>query len=80
MTPEQSHRRGPQGTNNLPPLPSANTAKDEGEMRYSQLGEEQDHKYCTDANRKELLSQKLERLRALKDEIAKDEWMFEGGK
>lgn len=50
------------------------------EMRYSQLVEEQDHKYCTDANRKDLLQQKLERLRALKDEIAKDEWMFDSKK
>mmetsp|Transcript_37918 Transcript_37918/g.68281 ORF Transcript_37918/g.68281 Transcript_37918/m.68281 type:complete len:81 (-) Transcript_37918:395-637(-) len=80
MTSDQAHRRGQQGTNNLPPLPSANTAKDEGEMRYGQLGEEQDHKFCTEANRKELLSQKLERLRALKDEIAKDEWMFDSKK
>ena len=47
------------------------------ELRYSQLVEEQDHKFCTDANRKDLLTEKLERLRALKDEIAKDEWMFE---
>lgn len=47
-------------------------------MRYAQLVEEQDHKYCTDANRKELLAEKLGRLRALKDEIAKNEWMFEG--
>ncbi len=49
-------------------------------MRYGQLGEEQDHKFCTEVNRKELLSQKLERLRALKDEIAKDEWMFDSKK
>lgn len=49
-------------------------------MRYAQLVEEQDHKFCTEANRKELLSQKLERLRALKDEIAKDEWMFDSKK
>ena len=48
------------------------------DMRYAQLVEEQDHKYCTDANRKELLAEKLGRLRALKDEIAKNEWMFEG--
>ena len=50
------------------------------EIRYGQLGEEQDHKFCTDANRKDLLSQKLERLRALKDDIVKDEWMFESNK
>jgi len=46
-------------------------------MRYTQLVDERDHKYCTESNRKDLLQQKLERLRALKDEIAKDEWMFE---
>eukprot|EP00585_Thalassiosira_rotula_P010772 CAMPEP_0196134656 /NCGR_PEP_ID=MMETSP0910-20130528/3507_1 /TAXON_ID=49265 /ORGANISM="Thalassiosira rotula, Strain GSO102" /LENGTH=80 /DNA_ID=CAMNT_0041394631 /DNA_START=140 /DNA_END=379 /DNA_ORIENTATION=+ len=80
MVSEQAHRREQHGVNNLPPLPSANTAKDEGEMRYGQLGEEQDHKFCTELNRKELLSQKLERLRALTDEIAKDEWMFESKK
>ncbi|KAL7524531.1 hypothetical protein ACHAWF_000991 [Thalassiosira exigua] len=70
-------QRRQQGGASLPPHPSDNTAKDEGDMRYAQLLEEQDHKYCTEANKKELLSQKLERLRALKDEIAKDEWMFE---
>ena len=42
------------------------------------ISREQDHKFCTDANRKELLAEKLDRLRALKDEIAKNEWMFEG--
>ena len=47
------------------------------EIRYSQLVEEQDHKFCTASSRKDLLAQKLDRLRALKDEIAKDEWMFE---
>lgn len=47
------------------------------EMRYLNLVEEQEHKFCTASNRKELLTQKLDRLRALKDEIAKDEWMFE---
>ena len=47
------------------------------EMRYSQLVEEQEHKLCTASNRMELQTQKLDRLRALKDEIAKDEWMFE---
>jgi hypothetical protein len=47
------------------------------EIRYSQLVEEQDHKFCTGSSRKDLLAQKLDRLRALKDDIAKDEWMFE---
>ena len=46
-------------------------------MRYSQLMEEKNHKDVTDSNKKELLQKKLERLRALKDEIAQDEWMFE---
>jgi hypothetical protein len=50
------------------------------EIRYSQLVEEQDHKVCTASSRKDLLAQKLDRLRALKDEIAKDEWMFEATK
>ena len=46
-------------------------------MRYSQLMEEKNHKDIIDSNKKELLQKKLERLRALKDEIAQDEWMFE---
>ena len=46
-------------------------------MRYSQLMEEKNHKDVTDSNKKELLQKKLERLRALKDELAQDEWMFE---
>ena len=47
------------------------------DIRYSQLEDEQDHKELTETNKKELLQQKLDRLRSLKDEIAKDEWMFE---
>jgi len=46
-------------------------------MRYSQLVEEQEHKFSTTTNQKELLTQKLHRLRLLKDEIARDDWMFE---
>ena len=46
-------------------------------MRFSQLEEEKNHKNVTDSHKKELLQKKLERLRALKDEIAQDEWMFE---
>jgi hypothetical protein len=57
--------------------PSLNLSLAVTEMRYAQLIEEQKHKFCTASNRKELLMQKLDRLRALKDEIAKDEWMFE---
>lgn len=48
------------------------------EMRYSQLVEEQEHKFSTATNQKELLTQTLHRLRLLKDEIARDDWMFEG--
>jgi hypothetical protein len=48
------------------------------EMRYSQLVEEQEHKFSTATNQKELLTKTLHRLRLLKDEIARDDWMFEG--
>jgi len=47
------------------------------EMRYSQLVEEQEHKFSTTTNQKELLTQKLHRLRLLKDEIVRDDWMFD---
>ena len=47
------------------------------DMRFSQLEEEKNHKNVTDSHKNELLQKKLERLRALKDEIAQDEWMFE---
>ena len=47
-------------------------------MKYSQLVEEQEHKFSTATNQKELLTQTLHRLRLLKDEIARDDWMFEG--
>jgi hypothetical protein len=61
-----------------PPLsPSLRLSYAVSEIRYSQIVEEQEHKLCTASNRIELQTQKLDRLRALKDEIAKDEWMFE---
>jgi hypothetical protein len=47
------------------------------EIRFSQLADERNHKVCTDANKKELLQSKLNRLRMLKDDIAKDAWMFD---
>lgn len=59
----------------LAPLPS-NTASDEGELRFSQILDERDHKRCADGNKHALLAEKLDRLRALKEEIAKDDWMF----
>ena len=46
-------------------------------MRSTQLNEEKTHQGITETNKKELLQQKLDRLRSLKDEIAKDEWMFQ---
>ena len=48
------------------------------DARYAQLAAEKEHKELADDQRRELLRQKLERLRALKDELAADEWMFEG--
>ena len=47
------------------------------EMRFSQLADERTHKICTEANKKELLVTKLNRLRMLSEDIAKDAWMFE---
>lgn len=47
------------------------------EIRFNQLLDEQDHNRCKDGNKAALLTEKLERLRALKDELAKDNWMFE---
>ena len=47
------------------------------EMRFNQLLDDQDHKRCKEGNKKALLAEKLERLRALKDEIAKDSWKFD---
>ena len=47
------------------------------EIRFNQLLDEQDHNRCKDGNKAALLAEKLERLRALKDELAKDNWMFE---
>ncbi|KAL9182290.1 hypothetical protein ACHAXT_012942 [Thalassiosira profunda] len=61
----------------LPPPPSS-AAKAEGDARYAQLAAEKEHKELADDQRRELLRQKLERLRALKDELAADDWMFEG--
>ena len=47
------------------------------EMRFSQLADERTHKVCTEANKKELLVTKLNRLRMLREDIVKDAWMFE---
>lgn len=47
------------------------------EIRFNQLLDEQDHNRCKEGNKNALLAEKLERLRALKDELAKDNWMFE---
>lgn len=47
------------------------------EMRFNQLLDEQDHSRCKEGNKKALLAEKLERLRALRDELAKDDWMFD---
>jgi len=47
------------------------------DIRFSQLADERNHKVCTEANKKELLQSKLNRLRMLKDDIAKDAWMFD---
>ena len=46
------------------------------EMRFAQLLDEQDHKRCTEGNKNALLAEKLDRLRALKDVVAKEDWMF----
>jgi hypothetical protein len=46
-------------------------------MRFNQLLDEQDHSRCKEGNKKALLAEKLERLRALRDELAKDDWMFD---
>ncbi|KAL7495269.1 hypothetical protein ACHAWT_005164 [Skeletonema menzelii] len=56
---------------------SVASTNDEGEMRMNQLLDEQDHNRCKEGNKNALLAEKLERLRALKDELAKDNWMFE---
>eukprot|EP00984_Skeletonema_dohrnii_P024329 scaffold13439_cov105-Skeletonema_dohrnii-CCMP3373.AAC.6 len=56
---------------------SSASANDEGEIRFNQLLDEQDHNRCKEGNKNALLAEKLERLRALKDELAKDNWMFE---
>lgn len=59
----------------LPPLPST-TASDEGEARYSQLLDEKDHMRCTEGNKAALLAEKLDKLRALKDDLIEDDWKF----
>ena len=46
-------------------------------MRFNQLLDDQDHKRCKEGNKKALLAEKLERLRSLKDELAKDDWKFD---
>lgn len=46
-------------------------------MRFNQLLDEQDHNRCKEGNKKALLAEKLERLRALKAELARDDWMFD---
>lgn len=46
------------------------------EQRLAQFLDEDDHKKCVEGNKQALQADKLERLRALKDEIAKEEWMF----
>ncbi|KAK1738754.1 hypothetical protein QTG54_010784 [Skeletonema marinoi] len=56
---------------------SSASANDEGEIRFNQLLDEQDHNRCKEGNKNALLAEKLERLRALRDELAKDNWMFE---
>jgi hypothetical protein len=38
--------------------------------------DEDDHQKCVDGNKAALLAEKLERLRALKYDIAKENWMF----
>jgi len=53
------------------------TAELYAEIRFNQLLDEQDHNRCKEGNKNALLAEKLERLRALKDELAKDNWMFE---
>eukprot|EP00577_Skeletonema_sp_RCC1716_P028558 CAMPEP_0113398728 /NCGR_PEP_ID=MMETSP0013_2-20120614/15133_1 /TAXON_ID=2843 ORGANISM="Skeletonema costatum, Strain 1716" /NCGR_SAMPLE_ID=MMETSP0013_2 /ASSEMBLY_ACC=CAM_ASM_000158 /LENGTH=61 /DNA_ID=CAMNT_0000283527 /DNA_START=14 /DNA_END=196 /DNA_ORIENTATION=- /assembly_acc=CAM_ASM_000158 len=53
---------------------SSASANDEGEIRFNQLLDEQDHNRCKEGNKNALLAEKLERLRALKDELAKDNW------
>ena len=49
-------------------------------MRLNLLLDEQDHKRCKEGNKNALLAEKLDRLRALKDELAKDNWMFDSTK
>ena len=46
------------------------------ETRLAQFLDGDDHIKCVQANKQALLSEKLERLRALKDEITKENWMF----
>jgi hypothetical protein len=46
------------------------------EARLAQFLDEDDHKKCVKGNKQALQSEKLERLRALKDDIARSNWMF----
>eukprot|EP00569_Conticribra_weissflogii_P020135 CAMPEP_0171432788 /NCGR_PEP_ID=MMETSP0881-20121228/8107_1 /TAXON_ID=67004 /ORGANISM="Thalassiosira weissflogii, Strain CCMP1336" /LENGTH=76 /DNA_ID=CAMNT_0011953281 /DNA_START=137 /DNA_END=367 /DNA_ORIENTATION=+ len=55
------------------------TASEEGAIRFSRIFDEQDHKRCTEGNKAALMVEKLERLRALKEEIARDDWMYTSG-
>jgi hypothetical protein len=44
--------------------------------RMSQLFDEQDHKRCSEGNRKALLAEKLEQLRGLVKVLEADEWKY----
>lgn len=63
------------------PSPPANTMAEirmqqETRKRMAQLFDENDHKRCSDGNRKALLAEKLEQLRGLVKEFDLDDWKY----
>lgn len=47
------------------------------ETRLALFLDEDDHQKCVEGNKAALLAEKLERLRSLKYDIAKEDWMFD---
>ncbi|KAL7475144.1 hypothetical protein ACHAW6_001070 [Cyclotella cf. meneghiniana] len=60
----------------LDPLPQG-TVDEESETRLALFLDEDDHQKCVEGNKAALLAEKLERLRSLKYDIAKEDWMFD---
>jgi hypothetical protein len=49
----------------------------EGNLHYSQLLDENDHKQCTEGNKSALLAETLAHLRNLTKELQQDDWMYQ---